>query len=182
VPLTSSLADAGTGKSALGDGIPWRPGAAFFSMAASFAKVFAARRILVTGGAGFIGSNLARRRVRLGALVTLVDSMIPEDGGNLRNLAGIDRKLSLNISDVRDAHSLPDFVKGQHFLFNLAGQTSHMDSMADRQTDLEINAKAQLSILEACRELLRLPIHPGLDNADVDSICQHILSWNAGQG
>jgi len=123
----------------------------FCSMAVSFAKVFAARRVLITGGAGFIGSNLARRLVRLGAQVTLVDSMIPEYGGNLRNLAGIERKLSLNISDVRDAHGLPDFVKGQHFLFNLAGQTSHMDSMADPQTDLEINAKAQLSILEACR-------------------------------
>jgi UDP-glucose 4-epimerase len=120
-------------------------------MAGSFAKTFARRRVLITGGAGFIGSHLARRLVRLGSIVTVVDSMIPEYGGNLRNLAGIERKVRLHISDVRDAHSLPQFVKGQHFLFNLAGQTSHMDSMTDPQTDLEINTRAQLSILEACR-------------------------------
>ena len=120
-------------------------------MTAALAKAFAGQAVLITGGAGFIGSRLARRLVRLGARVTLVDSMIPEYGGNLRNLAGIERQVRLNISDVRDPHSLPHFVAGQHFLFNLAGQTSHMDSMTDPQTDLEINARAQLSILEACR-------------------------------
>jgi UDP-glucose 4-epimerase len=120
-------------------------------MAASLTQTFAGRRALITGGAGFIGARLARRLVRLGAVVTLVDSMIPEYGGNLRNLAGLERKVRLNISDVRDTHSLPHFVTGQDFLFNLAGQTSHMDSMTDPQTDLEINARAQLSILEACR-------------------------------
>jgi len=120
-------------------------------MAATLAKTFAGRRVLITGGAGFIGSRLARRLVRLGARVTLVDSMIPEYGGNLHNLAGLRRRVELNISDVRDEHSLPFFVQGQHFLFNLAGQTSHMDSMTDPATDLEINARAQLSILEACR-------------------------------
>ncbi len=113
--------------------------------------VFAGKRILITGGLGFIGSNLARALVRLGAEVTIVDSLIPEYGGNLRNLAGIERKVRVNISDVRDHHSLPVFVRGQDFLFNLAGQTSHLDSMADPQTDLEINARAQLAILEACR-------------------------------
>jgi nucleoside-diphosphate-sugar epimerase len=127
------------------------PAHIFPGMAVSMAKAFAGRRVLITGGAGFIGSRLARRLVRLGAVVTLVDSMIPEYGGNLRNLAGIERKVRLNISDVRDPHSLPHFVAGQHFLFNLAGQTSHLDSMSDPQTDLEINARAQLSILEACR-------------------------------
>lgn len=107
--------------------------------------------MLITGGLGFIGSNLARRLVRLGAQVTLVDSLIPEYGGNLRNIAGLGRKLAVNISDVRDRHSLPVFVRGQDYLFNLAGQTSHMDSMTDPDTDLEINGRAQLSILEACR-------------------------------
>jgi len=113
--------------------------------------VYAQRRVLVTGGLGFIGSNLARRLVRLGAQVTLVDSLIPEYGGNLRNLAGLQGRVHLNISDVRDRHSLPVFVRDQDYLFNLAGQTSHMDSMNDPETDLEINARAQLSILEACR-------------------------------
>ncbi|HXC01647.1 MAG TPA: NAD-dependent epimerase/dehydratase family protein [Opitutaceae bacterium] len=121
------------------------------SASPSLRKVFAKKRALITGGMGFIGSNLARALVRLGAEVTIVDSLIPEYGGNLRNLAGIDRDVCVNISDVRDRHSLPVFVRGQHFLFNLAGQTSHMDSMTDPETDLEINARSQLSILEACR-------------------------------
>ncbi len=117
----------------------------------SLRKTFTKKRVLITGGIGFIGSNLARALVRLGAEVTLVDSLIPEYGGNLRNLAGIERTVRVNISDVRDRHSLPVFVRGQHFLFNLAGQTSHMDSMTDPETDLEINARSQLSLLEACR-------------------------------
>ncbi len=112
---------------------------------------FKGRHVLITGGLGFIGSNLARRLVRYGSKVTLVDSLIPEYGGNLHNLAGLTGRVQVNISDVRDRHSLPVFVRDQHYLFNLAGQTSHMDSMADPETDLEINARAQLSILEACR-------------------------------
>jgi nucleoside-diphosphate-sugar epimerase len=113
---------------------------------------FAGRRVLITGGLGFIGSNLAHRLVAAGADVTLVDSMIPEYGGNLENLTGISSAVRVNISDVRDAHSLKYLVKEQDYLFNLAGQTSHMDSMIDPVTDIEINAKAQVSILEACRQ------------------------------
>lgn len=119
---------------------------------ASYKKQFGGKRVLITGGLGFIGSTLARRLVSLGANVTLVDSLIPEYGGNLRNVHGIERKICVNISDVRDRHSLPIFIRDQDFLFNLAGQTSHMDSMTDPETDLEINARAQLSILEACRK------------------------------
>lgn len=107
--------------------------------------------MLITGGLGFIGSTLARRLVALGAEVTIVDRLMPEHGGNLRNLAGIEHRVRVNLSDVRDRHSLPVFVRGTDYLFNLAGQTSHMDAMADPETDLEINARAQLSILEACR-------------------------------
>ncbi len=117
----------------------------------TFSQVFAGRRVLVTGGLGFIGSNLVRTLVSFGAEVTVVDSLIPEYGGSHRNLADVAEQVRINISDVRDHHSLPHFVRGQDFLFNLAGQTSHMDSMSDPQTDLEINARAQLSILEACR-------------------------------
>ena len=108
-------------------------------------------RVLITGGLGFIGANLARRLVDEGALVTLVDSLIPEYGGNLANIAGFETRLQVNISDVRDEHSLRYLVQGQDYLFNLAGQTSHLDSMHDPFTDLEINARAQLSILETCR-------------------------------
>ncbi|MBP7142895.1 MAG: NAD-dependent epimerase/dehydratase family protein [Opitutaceae bacterium] len=121
------------------------------SFRSTLPSAFRGRQVLITGGIGFIGSNLARRLVRYGAKVTLVDSLIPEYGGNLRNLAGLTGRVHVNISDVRDRHSLPVFVRDQDFLFNLAGQTSHMDSMTDPETDLEINARAQLSILEACR-------------------------------
>jgi UDP-glucose 4-epimerase len=112
---------------------------------------FDGAKILITGGLGFIGSNLARRLVELGARVTLVDSLVPEYGGNLFNLAGFEDRIRVNISDVRDKYSLNYLVQGQDYLFNLAGQTSHMDSMRDPFTDLEINSRAQLAILEACR-------------------------------
>lgn len=107
--------------------------------------------ILITGGAGFIGANLARRLLDAGAHVTIADSLIPEYGGNLANLEGVRDRVSLNITDVRDPHAMKYLVQGKDLLFNLAGQTSHMDSMTDPFTDLEINARAQLSILEACR-------------------------------
>ena len=112
---------------------------------------WASKRALITGGLGFIGSNLAIRLVGEGAFVTLVDSLIPDYGGNLFNIAEIDGHARVNISDVRDAYSMKYLVKGTDYVFNLAGQTSHMDSMADPYTDLEINARSQLSILEACR-------------------------------
>lgn len=108
-------------------------------------------KVLITGGLGFIGANLARRLVGLGARVTLVDSLIPQYGGNLFNIARIEDQVRVNISDVRDTHSMKYLVQGQDILFNLAGQTSHLDSMQDPFTDLEINARAQLSILETCR-------------------------------
>ena len=114
-------------------------------------ETFSNRRVLITGGVGFIGSNLARRLVDLHAQVTLVDSLIPEYGGNLFNVAGLEDRLRINIADVRDPHSMDYLVQGQDYLFNLAGQTSHMDSMQDPYADLEINCRAQLSILEACR-------------------------------
>jgi nucleoside-diphosphate-sugar epimerase len=115
-------------------------------------EAFRGRKILITGGLGFIGSNLARRLDALGAEVSLVDSLIPEYGGNRFNIAGIEKNLHVNISDVRDEHSMRSLVQGQDFLFNLAGQTSHLDSMNDPNTDLEINCRAQLSILETCRK------------------------------
>ena len=114
-------------------------------------KIYAGQRVLITGGLGFIGSTLARQLVALGARVTIVDCLAPEYGGNRRNLAGIARDVNVHIADVRDWSKLPRLVRGQDFLFNLAGQTSHMDSMADPQTDLDINCRAQLAILEACR-------------------------------
>lgn len=110
------------------------------------------KRILITGGAGFIGSALAEHLVKDGADITIVDSLIPEYGGNLFNLRNIKTKINLNISDVRDPHAMSYHVVDKDYLFNLAGQTSHLDSMTDPKTDLDINAAAQLTILEACRK------------------------------
>ena len=116
-----------------------------------YKEKFDNKNILITGGLGFIGSNLAYRLVNLGANVTLVDSLIPEYGGNLFNIVNFQEKIKINISDVRDEQSMKYLIKGKNYLFNLAGQTSHMDSMKNPYIDLDINTKAQLSILEACR-------------------------------
>lgn len=112
---------------------------------------FRNKQVLITGGLGFIGSNLAHRLVELGAQVLIVDSLIPEYGGNLFNVEAIKDRLRINIADVRDRTSMDVLVRGQDYLFNLAGQVSHLDSMKDPFTDLEINCRSQLSILESCR-------------------------------
>lgn len=112
---------------------------------------FRGKRVLITGGLGFIGSTLARELVEAGSSVLLVDSLIPEYGGNHANIAEIQNDVTVNISDVRDEHSFRYLVQGQDVVFNLAGQTSHVDSMENPYTDLEINCRSQLSILEACR-------------------------------
>lgn len=110
------------------------------------------KKILITGGLGFIGSNLTMKLVQSGNKVTIVDSLIPEYGGNIQNIQTVRDKVAINLSDVRDPFSINQLVKEQDYLFNLAGQTSHLDSMENPFTDLDINARAQLSILEACRK------------------------------
>src|SRR5262245_22279433 len=112
---------------------------------------FGGKKGMITGGLGFIGSNLAIRLVSLGASVVIVDSLVPAYGGNLFNIREIADRVCLNIADVRDQHSMAYLVRDKELIFNLAGQVSHIDSMEDPYTDLEINVRAQLSILEACR-------------------------------
>ena len=119
---------------------------------ASFDR-YSGSNALVTGGLGFIGSHLAARLVELGANVTIVDSLIPEYGGNLYNIRDFEQSVRVNLSDMRDPWSIRALVRGQDFIFNLAGQVSHIDSMEDPETDLDINGKAQLSLLEACRRI-----------------------------
>ena len=114
-------------------------------------QAFSGKRVMVTGGLGFIGSNLARRLATAGAKVLLVDSLIPSYGGNQFNLHGIEDVVRVNIADIRDTHGLSYLVQGQEYIFNLAGQVSHLDSVEDPITDLEINCRAQISLLEACR-------------------------------
>ncbi|HVF92647.1 MAG TPA: NAD-dependent epimerase/dehydratase family protein [Blastocatellia bacterium] len=115
-------------------------------------KELAGKNVLVTGGLGFIGSNLAHRLVSLGSKVTLVDSLVPAYGGNPFNIRGIESRVHVNIADVRDEHSMSYLVRDRDYIFNLAGQVSHIDSMEDPYTDLEINVRSQISLLEACRK------------------------------
>jgi len=121
-------------------------------MPADYREFYRGRRVLVSGGLGFIGSNLARQLVGLDADVTLVDAMIPDYGGNRFNIAGIEERVRVRIEDVRDERAMNAVVKDREVFFNLAGQVSHIDSMRDPYTDLDINCRAQLSMLEACRK------------------------------
>jgi nucleoside-diphosphate-sugar epimerase len=114
-------------------------------------EFYAGKRVLVTGGVGFIGSNLALKLVELGAEVVLVDSMLPAYGATLRNVEPVRDRVRINFSDVRDRHSMSYLVRNQDLIFSLAGQVSHTDSMTDPMTDLEINCSSQLSLLECCR-------------------------------
>lgn len=110
-------------------------------------------RVMVTGGCGLIGSTLARRLVNLGADVLLVDSLKEDFGGNLFNVQDIRDKLRINVSDIRDTHGLRFLLRDCDVIFNLAGQTSHMESMRDPFEDLQINCTAQLSLMEACLQI-----------------------------
>ena len=112
---------------------------------------YAGRKVMITGGLGFIGSNLARQLVDLGADVLLVDSLIPDYGGNLFNIDGIADRVRVNIADVRQQSTMNYLVRDRAVIFNLAGQVSHIDSMRDPASDLEINCRGQLTLLEACR-------------------------------
>ncbi|MDO8837179.1 MAG: NAD-dependent epimerase/dehydratase family protein [Vicinamibacterales bacterium] len=116
-----------------------------------YRSFYRGRRVMITGGLGFIGSNLARQLVDLGADVLLVDSLIPDYGGHLFNIAGIEDRVRVNIADVRQASTMNYLVRDVDVIFNLAGQVSHIDSMRDPHTDLDINCRSQLTILEACR-------------------------------
>jgi UDP-glucose 4-epimerase len=120
---------------------------------ADYREYYRGRAVMVTGGLGFIGSNLARRLVELGADVLLVDSFLPDAGGNLFNIDGLADRVRVNIADIRQQTTMNHLVRDRDVIFNLAGQVSHIDSMRDPYTDLEINCRSQLTVLEACRNL-----------------------------
>jgi UDP-glucose 4-epimerase len=117
------------------------------------APFYTGARALVTGGLGLIGAALARRLVGLGADVTLVDALMPESSANLHNIASIRDQVRLELADVRATDALRELLAGQDYLFNLAGQSSHLASMADPLTDLDTNCRAQLALLEMCRQV-----------------------------
>ena len=113
---------------------------------------YAGARVLVTGGLGFIGSNLAIELVRLGADVTLMDCLVPVHGGNRFNIEPVEERVHVSLDDLRDADATATRVEGQDFVFHLAGQVSHGDSMRDPQLDLAVNCSATINLVEACRE------------------------------
>jgi len=118
---------------------------------ADYRSFYRHRKVMITGGLGFIGSNLARQLVELDARVLLVDSMIPDHGGNFFNLRGIEDRVRVNVADIRQESTMDYLVRDRAVIFNLAGQVSHIDSMSDPITDLEINGLSQLKVLEAVR-------------------------------
>ncbi|HJZ78295.1 MAG TPA: NAD-dependent epimerase/dehydratase family protein [Vicinamibacterales bacterium] len=120
-------------------------------MTSDYRAFYRGRRVMITGGLGFIGSNLARALVEVGADVLLVDSLIDDYGGNLFNIDGIADRVRVNVADVRQQTTMNYLVRDRAVIFNLAGQVSHIDSMRDPYTDLEINCRSQLTVLEACR-------------------------------
>ena len=120
-------------------------------MSVDYRAFYRGRRVMITGGLGFIGSNLAHQLVALGADVLLVDSLIPDYGGNLFNIDGVADRVQVNIADVRQQSTMNYLVRDRDVIFNLAGQVSHIDSIRDPYSDLEINCRSQLTILEACR-------------------------------
>jgi UDP-glucose 4-epimerase len=108
-------------------------------------------KVMVTGGLGFIGSNLARRLVGVGAEVVVVDSLLPNAGANCANLKDIEDKLTICIADVRNAEKMAALMQGCNVVFNLAGTVSHLDSMTDPLPDMGANVHAPIVLLEACR-------------------------------
>ena len=120
-------------------------------MSGGYGDFYRDRPVMVTGGLGFIGSAIARRLVGLGADVLLVDSLIPDYGGNLFNVRDIRDAVRINVADVRQQSTMNYLVGDREVIFNLAGQVSHVDSLRDPFTDLEINCRSQLTLLEACR-------------------------------
>jgi UDP-glucose 4-epimerase len=116
-----------------------------------YREFYRGRAVMITGGLGFIGSNLARALADLGANVLLVDSLIPDYGGNLFNIDGLAGRVQVNVADIRQQSTMNYLVRGLDVIFSLAGQVSHIDSMRDPYTDLEINCRSQLTVLEACR-------------------------------
>ena len=121
-------------------------------MTPDYKAFYNGRRVMITGGLGFIGSNIARGLVDLGADVLLVDSLIPDSGANFFNIYGIADRVRVNIADIRQESTMNHLVRDREVIFNLAGQVSHIDSMRDPYTDLDINCRSQLSLLEACRK------------------------------
>ena len=120
-------------------------------MTDGYREHYRGRRVMITGGLGFIGSNLAHTLVDAGADVLLVDALVPDTGGNRHNIREIESRVGVHLADLRDRQAIAPLVAGCDVVFNLAGLVSHIDSMRDPELDLEMNCRAPLALLEACR-------------------------------
>lgn len=114
-------------------------------------NAFKGARILITGGLGFLGSNLAIALVEHGAQVTIMDNMLPGHGANPFNIEPIRDRVSVSFSDIRDANVMNYLVQGQDFIFHLAGQVDHVVSLTDPYPDIDINIRGAATVMEACR-------------------------------
>lgn len=123
-----------------------------FQMDEPFRETFSGKRVLITGGLGFLGSNLAVRMVHLNAQVKLVDAMLDDHGGNLFNIESIKDRVDINFSDIRDDCSLKYLIKNQDYIFHLAGQNDHVLSRRNPFLDIEINIKGTANLLDNCRK------------------------------
>jgi UDP-glucose 4-epimerase len=115
-------------------------------------RSLAGKNVLITGGLGFIGSNLAIRLVRDGARVAVCDAMIPGYGGNAANVREIEGEIETHLSDVRDEGEMGRLVAGRDVVFHLAAQVSHVLSLSNPYPDIDINIKGTAAVLEACRK------------------------------
>lgn len=111
------------------------------------------KNVLITGGLGFIGSNLAIRAVEFGAEVTIVDPSVEGCGANLYNIEPVRPRVRVLPLDIGQAREFPDVVANANVIFNLAGEISHLHSMEFPERDLEINTAAQLRFLSVCRRV-----------------------------
>ncbi|MBE2217695.1 MAG: GDP-mannose 4,6-dehydratase [Ignavibacteria bacterium] len=109
------------------------------------------KKVLITGGLGFVGSNLAIKLVELGADVLIIDNMLPRQGGNMFNIEPVKDKVKINISDIRNPTSMNHLVKGMDYIFHIAGQVNHVDSVKDPLNDLSINVEGTLVLMEALK-------------------------------
>lgn len=115
-------------------------------------NAFKDKKVLITGGVGFIGSNLAIKLIELGAEVTVLDAMIPDYGGNLFNLDPIRDKIHINFSNIIDVSSINYLVQEKNYIFHCAGQVCHVMSLTDPFPDIEYNIKGTAILMEACKK------------------------------
>lgn len=111
------------------------------------------KNILILGGLGFLGSNLALRLIGLGSHVTIYDPLLPGYGGNIFNIHPYQKDVRIIKKDIRDHKSLAKAIENQNIIFNFAAQVSYIDSLNDPFMDLDINVKGQLLLLEICRKI-----------------------------